>query len=122
MRDVPEWIGKTDNDRIPDRVRLRVYMRAGGRCSCCSRLILVGEPWDCDHTLALANGGGHRESNLRLILREHHKRKTLTDVAEKAKINTKRKKHLGLKKAKRPMPGSKDSAWKRKMDGTWEKR
>jgi len=82
----------------------------------------VGEAWDCDHRIALINGGGHRESNLFLILKEHHKAKTALDVAEKAKIYAVRKKHLGLKKSKRPMIGSKASGWKRKMDGTWERR
>lgn len=30
--------------------------------------------------------------------------------------------HLGIRKAKRPMPGSRNSRWKRRMDGTVERR
>jgi hypothetical protein len=31
-------------------------------------------------------------------------------------------KHLGLKKSKNPLPGSKGSKWKKKMDGSVVKR
>jgi len=123
MRSVPEWRGKSDDDRVPDRVRLRIFARFGGRCGCgCDRFIYVGESWDADHIIALINGGQHRESNLRPVLREHHKIKSRQDVALKAKIYAGRKQHLGLKRPKRPIPGSRASGWKRKMDGTVVKR
>lgn len=122
MRSVDEWIGKDDDTPIPERVRVRIWTRHGGRCHCCGRLILVGEAWDCDHVVALINGGQHRENNLRPILVEHHRKKTLDDVRAKSYTYRVRKKHLGLKKAKRPMPGSKASGWKKKMDGSVVKR
>lgn len=122
MRELPEWIGKTDDDRLPDRIRVRVFMRHGGRCHCCHRFIRTGEAWDCDHIIALANGGQHRESNLAPILSEHHRKKTKSDVAEKSATYQSRKRHLGLKRPKHPMPGSRASKWKRKMDGTIVKR
>ena len=118
MRSVPEWIGKSDDSAIPDRVRLRIFTDCEGRCHCCGRRILVGEPWDCDHVVALINGGQHRESNLKPILKEHHLNKSRDDVAEKARSYKKRKKHYGLKKTKHPMAGSRLSKWKRRMDGT----
>src|SRR5215469_7925116 len=105
MRSIPEWIGKSDDDRIPDRVRIRVFARHGGRCHCCGRLILVGEAWELDHVIALANGGGHRESNLKPILTEHHRNKTRLDTAIKSKGYAVRRKLLGLKKPKRPLIG-----------------
>ena len=122
MREVPEWKGKTDDDHIPDRVRMRVFLRYGGRCHCCNRLILVGEEWDLDHTVALCNGGSHSESNLRPILVEHHRAKTVADVRAKSKGYRVRKRHLGIQKSKRPMIGSKASGWKKRMDGTVVKR
>jgi 5-methylcytosine-specific restriction protein A len=122
MREVPEWRGSSDDVRIPDRVRLRVYVRAGGRCDICSRSIRTGERWECDHKSALANGGEHRESNLQVLCGWCHKAKTKTDIAEKSATYQSKKRHLGLKKAKHPMPGSKASGWKRKMDGTVVKR
>lgn len=122
MRSVPEWIGKTDDSRIPNHVRVRIFDRHGGRCHCCNRLILAGEVWDVDHVIALINGGRHCESNMAPILREHHKAKTRADVADKSRTYRVRKRHLGLKKAKRPIPGSRASGWKRKLDGTWVRR
>ena len=122
MREVPEWISKHDDEPIPDRVRVRIYMRAGGRCHCCGRLILVAEAWQCDHVIALANGGEHRERNLAPILVEHHRVKTRADVAAKSKSYRIRKRHLGIQKSKRPLMGSKASGWKKKMDGTVVKR
>lgn len=105
-RAVEEWIGKTDDTPIPPRVRLRIFERDGGRCQCgCSRKILAGEAWQADHTIAIINGGPNRESNLRTLLDEHHKPKSRADVAEKSKVARVRKKHLGLMKPKRTIPG-----------------
>lgn len=122
MRKVPEWQGKTDDDRIPPRVKLRLFTLARGRCAHCNRSIQVGEIWDCDHKVALANGGTHSESNLQVLCSWCHKAKTKTDVAEKSATYQSRKRHLGLKKSKHPMPGSRQSKWKRKMDGTLVRR
>lgn len=110
-RSVPEWIAKHDDDAIPRRVRVRVFERHGGICHLSRRTIRVGEPWDCDHVLALINGGQHRESNLAPALRDKHREKTADDVREKAIVYRKKAKNLGLKKSGRTIPG-------RKFDGT----
>jgi 5-methylcytosine-specific restriction endonuclease McrA len=120
-RTVVEWRGKTDDAKIPDRVRLRVFDRHNGICHRSGRKIRAGDGWQCDHVVALVNGGLHRESNLAPILTDQHKAKTAEDVAERAKVARKRKKHLGIRKPSR-FPGSKDSGWKKKMDGTVVKR
>ena len=99
-RSVEEWIGKTDDSKIPGRVRLRVFDRHNGICHISGRKISAGEAWQCDHIVALANGGEHRESNLAPALTEPHKDKTKSDVAEKSRVVRKRKKHLGIKKAR----------------------
>lgn len=97
-REVPEWIGKTDDAAIPPRVRLRVFERVGGICHLSGRKINAGEPWDLDHIVALVNGGSHREYNLAPALRDKHREKTAQDVAEKSVTARKRTKHLGIKK------------------------
>lgn len=117
-RSVPEWIGKTPDTPIPARVKLRVFERFGGVCQETGRKITPGDAWDCDHTLALANGGENRESNLRPVLHTAHVEKTREDVAMKAKDDRVRKKHLGIKAKTAAIPGSKASRWKRKIDGT----
>lgn len=98
MRTVTEWVGKTDDAAIPDRVRVRIFERHGGICHLSGRKIKYGEPWDLDHIVALINGGSHCESNLAPALRDKHRKKTAADVAEKAMVYRKRAKHLGLKK------------------------
>ena len=124
MRAVEEWIGKKSDAAIPPRVKLRIFLRFNGCCQCgCGRRIVSGEPWQADHVTALINGGQHRESNLQPLLTEHHKNKTKEDVAEKSVTYRKRLKHHGLKKPKgRPIPGSKRSGLRKKMDGTVVKR
>lgn len=99
-RETPEWIGKHDDSPIPPRVRLRIFERHGGRCHISGRLIRAGEPWQCDHIVALANGGEHRERNLAPALTGPHREKTRADVAEKSRNYRKRSKHLGVKRTR----------------------
>jgi 5-methylcytosine-specific restriction protein A len=111
-RAVPEWIGATPNSKIPDRVKLRIWLREGGRCYLSGRQIRPGERFEYEHVIALCNGGENRETNLRLALAAPHKAKTAADVDERAKTDRMAKKHLGIKKP---------SSWgplTRKMDGT----
>lgn len=122
MRELPEWKGSTDDARVPDRVRVRLFLRSGGRCAHCGRSIRTGDTWECDHRTALANGGTHVESNLQVLCSWCHKKKSKADVGLKSATYESRKRHLGLKKSKRPLPGSKASGWKRKMDGTLVRR
>jgi 5-methylcytosine-specific restriction protein A len=118
MREVPEWIGKTDDTPAPPRVRLRVFEKDKGICQCGCGIKINGKPWDTDHIVAIINGGENRESNLRTLLRDHHKIKTAADVAEKARVVRKRMASIGLKVRRGPpMPGSRASGWKRKMNG-----
>lgn len=123
MRSVEEWIGKTDDAKVPNRVRIRVFERFHGRCYRSGIPIAAGQPWELDHIIALANGGSHRESNLAPILASEHKLKSKQDRKVQTRIFKAKRRHLGLRKAKsKPMPGSKASGWRRKMDGTWERR
>lgn len=95
-RTVPEWIGATPDTPVPPRVKLRVFEAHSGVCHISGRKIRAGEAWECDHVIALANGGENREGNLAPALASAHRRKTGEDVAEKAKIDRIRKKHLGI--------------------------
>lgn len=97
-RAVEEWIGKTDDTAIPARVRLRVFEQCKGLCGSCQRKLYPGDKWDCDHRVALVNGGQNREKNLRLLCAWCHKSKTRQDVAIKSKTYRTRAKHLGIKR------------------------
>jgi 5-methylcytosine-specific restriction protein A len=98
-REVPEWIGKTDDTATPPRVKARLYLDAEGKCKHCTRFIdgskLVAEH---DHVIPLILGGRNRESNLQLLCSGCHSAKTKLDVKIKAKVARVRKRHIGIKK------------------------
>jgi 5-methylcytosine-specific restriction protein A len=121
MRAVPEWIGKDDGTAIPQRVRLRVYNKFGGTCQICFAKEKILGP-EFDHRVALINGGKHAESNLVPVHPKCHKAKTRQDVAEKSATYRTQSHHLGIKKSRNPMPGSKASGWRKRMDGRVERR
>lgn len=119
-RSVPEWRGVTDDVAIPPRVRLRVFMRFGGVCQICFTKIVSGV--EIDHLVALASGGSNCESNLVPVHAKCHRAKSKEDVAQKAATYKTQAHHLGIRKSRRPMPGSRASGFKRKMNGQVEKR
>ncbi len=122
-RSVPEWIGKTPDTTIPNRVRLRVMKRAACRCEKCDRLFRPGKVWHVDHIKALANGGLHRESNMQALCYGCHLLKTKKDLAANAKTNRQITSHYGMKQSRWPaMPGTKRSGWRKRMNGTVERR
>ena len=97
-RTTNEWIGRTDDEAIPPRVKVRIFQAFDGRCSHCTLLIVGKLRPAYDHTIALINGGENRESNVSLLCMPCHALKTKADVAEKAKVARVRKRHIGLKK------------------------
>lgn len=104
MRTVPEWIGATDDTPPPRKVRDRIWLREGGRCYLTGRKIQVGDAFDYEHVIAIANGGENRESNIRLALKAAHKVKTRADRDEQSRTERMRAKHFGyFPKTKRPL-------------------
>lgn len=95
-RSVPEWRGKTPDSEIPKAVKLRIWERCGGRCQLTGRKLMVGDEYDFDHIIALADGGGHRETNLQLVWRPAHRIKSAEEAGPRAKVERQRAKHLGL--------------------------
>jgi 5-methylcytosine-specific restriction protein A len=95
-RSVEEWIGKDDDTPIPPRVRIRVFEKHAGRCYLSGRKIMPGDAWECDHVLAIINGGQNRESNLAPALKAKHRVKSDGDMAIKSKIARTKAKHLGV--------------------------
>lgn len=95
-RDVPEWVGATDDTPVPPRVKLRVFEAYGGRCYLSGRKIMAGDKWEVEHKLAIILGGQNRESNLAPALVAPHRVKTDADLAVKSKIARTRAKHLGI--------------------------
>jgi 5-methylcytosine-specific restriction enzyme A len=122
-RELPEWIGATDDQAIPPRVKLRIFEKALGRCKGCGLTIRAGTVPAYDHIIALVNGGENRERNIQLLCQPCHAPKTKADVAKKSLVYRKKAKHLGIRLRKsRPIPGSKASGLKKGFDGIVRRR
>jgi len=115
-RSTDEWVGKDDDAIPPPRVRLRIFDDHNGRCWICSCKIFAGNYWQADHKRALINGGENRESNLAPACRNCCCGKTAEDVAEKSKVASIRKKHLGIRK-KSSFSCARTGKFKKKMNG-----
>jgi len=104
--------------------RLSLFLEQKGTCQSCKLTIQAGQAWDIDHILPIALGGTNEPENLQILCRPCHRSKTTqSDIPRIAKTKRLKAKHLGARSsARRPIPGSKSSPWKRKMDGTLVKR
>lgn len=96
-RSTEEWIAKHDDQAIPARVKLRVLERFERRCPVCSNEIKEGDGCDFDHVTPLADGGEHREANLRPLHRRCHRLITAQQAQDRAINRTKVKSAYGLK-------------------------
>lgn len=85
-----EWIGKTPESMPGQIVLLRLYAKQNGLCACgCTRVMsFERDVIHCDHKIALADGGENRESNLQLMLEEHHVAKTKDENIARGKERT----------------------------------
>ncbi len=95
-RKIPEWVADHDDQKVPPRVKARIFTACGGRCYRTGRKIRAGDTWHLDHKIALCNGGEHREQNLAPILEDAHKEKTQEDLDIRTKTDRMRQKHLGI--------------------------
>lgn len=126
-RSTAEWIGRTDDTPVPDRVRLRVLHRFGSTCDAathgCGRDIRPGDTWSCDHIQPLILSGANRESNLHPLCNWCHPVKTADETKTKSENYQRAKRHAGIKSRPwRPLVGTIASGWKHRMDGRWERR
>ena len=103
-RSVEEWIGASDDAKVPDRVKLRIWRRqmdADGvvHCHISGEPIRPGDDFDLEHKQALIFGGRHAESNLAFALTRHHRQKTAEEVAIRAETDARALSHAGIRTA-----------------------
>ena len=115
MRELPEWIGKTDDSAVPARVKVRVLDAYENKCALSGIAFRPGDKIEFDHITPLWLGGENRESNLQPVLPKHHKKKTSTEAKVRKKVNNIRKKHNGLKPKSKAWGSS--NKWKKKISG-----
>lgn len=108
---------------FPPKVRVQAFDRAGGHCECCTRKLMPGDA-HYDHVVPDALGGEPTIDNCAVLCRACHGAKTAgKDVPAIAKAKRVERKHLGCRPTpSRPLPGSKASGWKHKVNGEWVRR
>ena len=81
-----EWVGRTPEAMPGQTVLLRLYNKQDGICACgCGQMMnLNRDKVDCDHIVALIDGGENRESNLQLLLNGCHKAKTAAEATARS--------------------------------------
>lgn len=60
------------------RNRQHRFERARGRCEICQVALIAGE-WECDHVVTIKNGGTNDITNLRVLCKPCHRKKTRQD-------------------------------------------
>jgi 5-methylcytosine-specific restriction protein A len=98
--------------------RLRVFEAAGGLCHLCGLRIQVGEKWEVEHRRALALGGEDDDANLSPAHVNCHAEKTKADAKSWSKAKRMKSKFIDRPQSRNPMPGSRASKWKKRMDGS----
>jgi 5-methylcytosine-specific restriction endonuclease McrA len=104
------------------KTKAQGFERSGGKCEICGVRLMPGK-FRFDHKLPCALGGDNSLENLVVQCVACDKPKTADDVRRIRKADRQKAVHIGAKAPSRnPMPGSKVSGWKRKMNGNVEKR
>lgn len=103
--------------------RVQLFLDHDGVCVICKgKIDGVKERWIDEHIIPLSRGGTNDLSNRGPAHEKCAIEKTKTDVKGLAKDRRIYSKHIGAKKSAKPMAGSRSSPWKKKMDGTVERR
>ena len=114
-----EDVGTTRRRSLSGRRRLQAWERTGGTCVVCAqRIDGVRERWIVEHIRALELGGTDDIKNMGPAHEACGREKTRNDHAHAAAAKRQKIRHLGAVVITRPFPGSRASAFKRKLDGT----
>lgn len=121
-REKPEWIGRTPESMPTTAVQLRLYHRQDGVCACPDNCGIVmdfdRDDIDCDHKIALQDGGENREGNLQLLLRKHHRKKTVAENIARGVERRHKAKAFTTTRAKSGFQTNRAGKFKKRMDGT----
>lgn len=99
------------------KVKALAFQRANGECEICTARLMPGK-FRYDHRLPDALGGEPTLENCVVQCIACDKPKTADDVRRIRKADRQRAAHIGAKVSARPMPGSRRSGWKKKIDGS----
>lgn len=100
--------------------RARIFAAHNGICHICgSRIDGTRDRWDADHIIPLEISRDDSDANIAPAHEKCHRTaKTPKDAAQIAKAKRVERKHAGAHRPRSTLAGSKQSKWKRKIDGT----
>lgn len=99
--------------------RLKIFLANDGRCHLCTRKIAQGDDWIVEHPKARGLQGSDHIQDMKPAHVDCHKPKTAAEIAIMRKADRMGKAHLGIKRRKgKPIPGSRASRFKRRIDGS----
>lgn len=105
--------------RITSKMRADIFLRHNGVCHLCQMKVIPGEDWDVSHEIPLEAGGSDTADNWYVAHRKCHRVHTATvDAPLIAKVKRIHQRHIGAKKSRNPLPGGRNSMFKKKMDGS----
>ncbi len=109
---------------FPTRIKVAAFQRASGRCEGkletgerCYAVLIPGR-WRCDHINPDGLTGQPTLDNAQCLCPLCDGRKTPGDIATIAEAKRREARQIGAEARGRPMPGSKASGLKKRMDGT----
>jgi len=105
--------------RMSPSRRARIFEAHKGTCHICGQAIDgTRERWEVEHLAPYALTRDDSDDNLAPAHASCHAGKTAEDVTQIAKANRVARKHKGAHRPKASIPGSRESKWKRRIDGT----
>ena len=107
---------------LTNKQRLQLFISEGGICCVCGgKIDGVKSAWD-EHIDPLWLNGNNARENRGVAHAKCARAKSAAETADRAKVRSTAEKHFGAHRSRTPMPGSRRSGWKKKMDGTVVKR
>ena len=103
------------------KIKVAAFERSGGNCEQCTARLYAGK-YHYDHDNPDGLTGEPTLANCRVLCVACHSVKTRTqDMPAIARAKRRQRKHAGIRKPSR-FPGSRASKWRKRMDGTVERR
>lgn len=100
--------------------RAKLFDEHGGICGLCGIKIKAGELWRDEHMRALGLLGTNDWDNRAPVHVACARQKDKEDLPRIAKAKRVYAKHIGAHRSRNPVPGSKGSKFRKKMNGTVE--
>ena len=111
---------------LTDHQRAKLFLERGGICHRCTVKITLGRRWYDEHLQSLGTGGTNAWDNRVLTCENCFHPKNSEDSKKLAKMRSTAVSNIippsQRQKKGRPIPGSKRSPYRKKIDGTVERR